>query len=72
MLRGYSPAADRTSASSSRATEARPPLPLTPPSAGTGSGNNRNSHTSHGRKRNVSSARDRLAKKLKMRKSSLR
>ncbi|UIZ28745.1 hypothetical protein KXD40_007605 [Peronospora effusa] len=72
MLRGYSPAAARTSASSSRAVDTRPPLPLIPPSAGASSGNNNNSHNSHGRKRNVSSARDRLAKKLKIRKSSLR
>ncbi|KAL3658016.1 hypothetical protein V7S43_017058 [Phytophthora oleae] len=69
MLRGYSSAA-RTETPSSRSVDVRPPLPLTPRS---GSDHSYSSHNSHGgRKRKTSSARDRLAKKLKIRKSSLR
>ncbi|CAH0518933.1 unnamed protein product [Peronospora belbahrii] len=71
MLQGYSSAATRTGASSLPSVDVRPPLPLTPPSAGASSGN-KHSHKSHGRKRNVTSARDRLAKKLKIRKPLLR
>jgi hypothetical protein len=52
--------------------DVRPPLPLTPPSGG---GSSAQSYSSNGhgtRKRKGSSARDRLAKKLKIKKSSLR
>ncbi|KAG7392082.1 hypothetical protein PHYPSEUDO_002306 [Phytophthora pseudosyringae] len=75
MLRGYSPASARTDASSSRPVDVRPPLPLTPRSGGASSEHSYSSHNNHGnggRKRKASSARDRLAKKLKIRKSSLR
>ncbi|KAG1698493.1 hypothetical protein DVH05_015033 [Phytophthora capsici] len=68
MLRGYSPAA-RTETPLSRSVDVRPPLPLTPRS---GSDHSYSSHNSGGRKRKTSSARDRLAKKLKIKKSSLR
>ncbi|KAK1929204.1 Nucleosome-remodeling factor subunit [Phytophthora citrophthora] len=68
MLRGYSPAA-RSETPSSRSVDVRPPLPLTPRS---GSDHSYSSHNSGGRKRKTSSARDRLAKKLKIKKSSLR
>ncbi|KAF4036219.1 Pleckstrin homology domain-containing proteinD [Phytophthora infestans] len=70
MLRGYSPASARTDAPSLRSADVRPPLPLTPPSGGSNSSHN--NHSQVGRKRKGSSARDRLAKKLKIRKNSLR
>ncbi|KAE9242053.1 hypothetical protein PF004_g6773 [Phytophthora fragariae] len=78
MLRGYSPASVRSETPSSHAVDVRPPLPLTPQSAGACSGHSYSSHGSHnshdrsGRKRKTGSARDRLAKKLKIKKSSLR
>ncbi|CAI5729519.1 unnamed protein product [Hyaloperonospora brassicae] len=72
MLRGYSPAAATMSASSLRSENVRPPLPLTPSSTDASSENRHNNHGHIGRKRKVSSARDRLEKKLKIRKSSMR
>ncbi|GMF19339.1 unnamed protein product [Phytophthora fragariaefolia] len=78
MLRGYSPASARTDAPSSRSVDVRSPLPLSPPSGGASSGRSYSSHHSQGihdrggRKRKTSSARDRLAKKLKIKKSSKR
>uniref|UniRef100_M4BT00 PHD-type domain-containing protein n=1 Tax=Hyaloperonospora arabidopsidis (strain Emoy2) TaxID=559515 RepID=M4BT00_HYAAE len=72
MLRGYSPAAANTGASSSRSETVRPPLPLTPSSSGASCENSHNNHGHIDRKRKVSSARDRLEKKLKIRKSSMR
>ncbi|KAJ8552512.1 hypothetical protein ON010_g10035 [Phytophthora cinnamomi] len=78
MLRGYSPASARTEPPSSQSVDVRPPLPLTPQSGGASSGhsysshNSSNSHDRGGRKRKSGSARDRLAKKLKIKKSSLR
>uniref|UniRef100_A0AAV1U403 PHD-type domain-containing protein n=1 Tax=Peronospora matthiolae TaxID=2874970 RepID=A0AAV1U403_9STRA len=72
MLRGYSPAAANTGASFSRSETVRPPLPLTPSSSGAGCENSHNNHSHVDRKRKVSSARDRLEKKLKIRKSSMR
>ncbi|GMF14306.1 unnamed protein product [Phytophthora lilii] len=73
MLRGYSPASSRANATTSESVDVRPPLPLTPPSGGASSGNSYSSNNGHGgRKRKTSSARDRLAKKLKIKKSTLR
>ncbi|KAI9918793.1 hypothetical protein PsorP6_012268 [Peronosclerospora sorghi] len=73
MLRGYSRPTARISTSSSQAVDVRPPLLLTSPSGASDGNSHSSQNNDHsGRKRKVSSVRDRLAKKLRMRKSSLR
>lgn len=78
MLRGFSASPSGTNASSSSSKVVRPTLPLTPPSGGaTSSGHSQSSPSNYGRshssrKRKGGSARDRLAKKLKIKKSARR
>ncbi|RLN87115.1 hypothetical protein BBJ28_00015806 [Nothophytophthora sp. Chile5] len=72
MIRGFSASTPSLGVPTSLSVIVRPPLPLTPPSGGASSGHSHSSHGHGGRKRKGGSARDRLAKKLKIKKSSRR